>query len=129
MAKKSLLILTVILVGLLFAYFFRTEFSDTPLKKLVQAQSSKVVIKYSSGKFSPTSTSIKLGQMMEFRNTGEQPLQIALGKHPTHEEVAGFEETLLKPGKSYFFTIWKSGIYDYHDHLNPEASGSLIVSD
>lgn len=56
-------------------------------------------------------------------------MEIALGEHDNHDKVEGFEETLVQQGKSYFFTIWKNGIYEYHDHLNPNAKGSFVVQD
>lgn len=85
------------------------------------------LITYNNGVFNPVTLPIRKGQMIEFKNIGGQSLQIALGKHPKHEEVEGFKETVVTTGKSYYFTLWQAGIFDYHDHLKASAQGSLIV--
>jgi plastocyanin len=66
---------------------------------------------------------------------------VASNAHPVHTGYDGTDRTThcatgytgaapldqCAPGTSYTFTFGKAGTWDYHNHLNPSAMGSVVV--
>ena len=48
--------------------------------------------------------------------------------HPTHMIYPEFDaKRPVASGKDWSFTFTKKGTWRYHDHLNPEATGTVVV--
>lgn len=78
--------------------------------------------------FSPASITIKMGEKVIFKNEGTDQMWVASGPHPTHTNYPEFDEkTAVSKGQSYEFTFTKVGSWKYHNHLNPEERGTVIV--
>jgi plastocyanin len=95
-------------------------------------------VTYNGDSFSPKTVTIAKGGKVTFTSTGGN-MWVAADEHPTHTEYAGtsrqqhcpdtagtaFDQ--CGPGTSYSFTFSKAGTWDYHDHLNSNLEGTVIV--
>jgi plastocyanin len=70
---------------------------------------------------------IKAGGKVTFTNSGQSDHQIASNPHPTHTAYPGLNLGVIKPFESKALVFAKAGTYGYHDHLNPQATGVVIV--
>lgn len=106
---------------------------------------SPVTVTYTDQGFSPKSVSITQGQAVTFVNQSSHPMWIASNPHPTHTAYDGtsrdqhcaagytgaapFDECAQgAPGTSWSFTFTKAGSWGYHDHMNHEMSGTVVVA-
>lgn len=65
---------------------------------------------------------------LTFVNEDDTALEITFGAHPNHGNYAGEDELLVKKGRGKTITLSEIGTYSFHDHLNPETSGSFTVN-
>jgi plastocyanin len=81
--------------------------------------------------FSPETISIKKGSSVNFENTDNLPHWIASDPHPTHSNLPELDSRqALLEGETYIFTFQETGVFTYHDHLNPfDFNGTVIVED
>ena len=95
-------------------------------------------VSYNGSSFSLSPVTIQRGGTVTWTSTGPD-MWVASAMHPTH---TGYEGTTLQehcapgatlsfdqcaPGASYSFTFDKVGTWNYHDHTNASAFGSVIV--
>ena len=51
-----------------------------------------------------------------------------LERAPTHELYPSFDaQKTILDGDSYEFTFDRAGRWGYHDHLNPDIQGTIVV--
>ena len=101
-----------------------------------------VVIFYRDGQYVPNEVRISPGQTVLWRNE-DQVFWPASNLHPTHREYPGSgmtkcdtDERLLifdaceamGPDTAYSFQFNEVGEWKFHDHINPKATGAVIVS-
>ncbi|HLD11294.1 MAG TPA: hypothetical protein VJB91_00080 [Patescibacteria group bacterium] len=87
-----------------------------------------VVIEYTEDGFQPKMITIPLDTTVRWINRTSRPMWIASAVHPTHQELPGFDALKgYATGESYSYTFTKIGSWKYHDHLNPKATGEVIV--
>lgn len=88
------------------------------------------VVQMKADGFEPATLTIKSGDTVEFRNESDEDKWPASDVHPTHELYAGFDaQKTVLDGDSYEFTFDRAGRWGYHDHLNPDIRGSIVVED
>lgn len=78
--------------------------------------------------FSPSNITIAPGTKVIFSNLDDAPHWPASGNHPTHKLCPGFDA--LKPlskNQTYEFTFAKAQVCPFHDHLNPDWTGTITV--
>lgn len=86
-------------------------------------------IVYDGTTFSPSSLSVKNGDVVIFKNKSKAAFRPASDPHPTHTDYPAFDAKQPIPaGKSYQFKFTKVGTWKFHDHLNPSAQGSVTVT-
>lgn len=94
------------------------------------------VITYSDNGYAPKTITIKTGQSVTFKNQSSQSMWTASGVHPTHRVYpttggcigSTFDACRgVQPGDSWSFTFDIPGTWKYHDHLNPDNTGTVIV--
>ena len=100
------------------------------------------MISYRDGQFVPNEVRIEPGQWVLWMNE-DQVFWPASNLHPTHREYLGSD--ILKcdteerstifdaceamgPGAAYAFQFNEVGAWKFHDHINPRATGTVIVS-
>jgi plastocyanin len=87
-----------------------------------------VVVRMEAGGFSPRSVTIRQGDMVVFENRGGHARWPASNIHPTHHIYPDFDARgPVGPGQKWAFTFERPGSWNYHDHLAPDVSGSIVV--
>ena len=91
-----------------------------------------VTITYSSaGAFSPACVTVATGTTITWDNQSGQEIQVGADPHPVHSgdrAISGGEFTLNVPAHgTKSETINKAGSFSYHNHVNPSATGKIIV--
>ena len=88
----------------------------------------KVIVKYTTGGFSPKSVSVTAGQSVEFVNESGNFMWVASAVHPTHTKLPEFDQKSSSiKGTSYSFTFTKAGNWSYHNHVRPADTGTVEV--
>ncbi|HXF43940.1 MAG TPA: hypothetical protein VNK70_00450 [Candidatus Paceibacterota bacterium] len=103
---------------------------------------AKNVITYTDAGFSPNPLSVKAGETVTFVNESQNPFWPASAMHPTHKVYPGSDiekcGTAEEPnifdacrgiptGEQWSFVFGEVGSWNYHDHLNPNNFGKIIV--
>ncbi len=103
--------------------------TTTTIEPVTENQAEAKVIFYTDKGFSPSSIEVSVGTKVIFINQSVGLMWVASAVHPTHQALPGFDQLTAVPnGVSYEYTFTKAGTWKYHDHLNPEARGVVIVS-
>lgn len=86
------------------------------------------VVKITDNGFEPSTLTINAGDTVKFENDSSDDAWPASDVHPTHELYAGFDaQKPLLAGDSYSFTFTKTGSWGYHNHLEPDVQGTIVV--
>jgi plastocyanin len=86
------------------------------------------VVQIEDDGFHPQTLTIDAGDTVEFENKGSDDAWPASNVHPTHLLYRGFDaKKPLLPGDSYSFTFTKTGSWGYHNHLEPDVQGTIVV--
>lgn len=97
-------------------------------------------VTYSASGFSPSEVTIKKGGTVTWTNSSGGQMWIASAQHPSHVVYAGtsreehcpdatgaaFDQCAGSTG-DYSFTFQKVGTWNYHDHLNAQKFGKVVV--
>lgn len=87
-------------------------------------------VRYEDGGFIPESVTIQVGQAVLWINGDSEAMWPASDVHPTHQEYLGFDAGRpIAVGGSYTFAFTKPGTWSYHNHMNPKATGVVVVVD
>lgn len=109
---------------------------EVEMLKIEGAEKESPVVLYTDSGYSPSSLTVKKGDTVTFKNESAREIWPASAKHPTHEVYpatggcigSAFDACRgLKNGEEWSFTFNISGTWNYHDHLNPQHFGSIIV--
>jgi hypothetical protein len=85
-------------------------------------------IEMSEAGFSPSQLEILAGDIVIFENTGQRDHWPASNVHPTHELYLDFDARRpIPPGGAWTFIFFRPGIWGFHDHLNPQNTGQIVV--
>jgi plastocyanin len=86
-------------------------------------------VSYDGTKFSPASLTVKVGDIVVFKNNSSGPFRVASDPHPTHTNYPEFDsKTPVAAGQTYEFKFTKIGSWGYHNHMNPSATGTIKVT-
>lgn len=121
---KTLVFLCItILIGI----FFYTV-GKSNIARLIRTLTVKEhTISYNGTAFIPEFVVIRLDDSVSIKNTSQVSIEIAVGRHENHKTLKGFEEENVKPEEVYTFTPLEKGVFDLHNHLNPQKLGFLII--
>jgi len=101
------------------------------------SSSIKYEIIYSENGFSPADFQVPKGTEIEFVNNSQTPFWPASAVHPTHNVYptkggcigSTFDACkAILPGETWSFVFDISGLWKYHDHLNPSHQGNIVVN-
>jgi plastocyanin len=111
--------------------------SETPREQTPQpstggnVQTENTIVEYSEDGFSPVTLHVKVGTTVTFKNVCKNVMDkmwVASNPHPLHTDYPGFDAgKAYGIGESYSFTFMKQGSWGYHNHLEPERTGIIIV--
>jgi cytochrome o ubiquinol oxidase operon protein cyoD len=65
---------------------------------------------------------------LTFINQDEKPRDITFGTHPQHSAYSGQSDLQLRAGRGKTITLNLQGSFEFHDHLDPNVSGSFVVN-
>ena len=94
---------------------------------------------YNGTSFTPSSVVIKKGGTVTWNNESTGQMWVASAQHPNHTVYSGTSRTAhcpdtsktafdqCAPGNNYTFKFDKVGTWNFHDHLNATAFGSVTV--
>jgi len=101
-----------------------------------------ITVTYSDSGYSPSVITIKKGEVITFDNKGTQLMWTASAVHPTHkaypdsgiekcgeqDQTSNFDSCKgYEPGKLWKFSFNESGTWKYHNHLQANHTGTIIV--
>ena len=88
----------------------------------VQGQTANQTVKQTDGlKFNPTSTTLSVGQVVEWDNSGQ------IAHNVTFDESAAITSDTMNGGDKYQVKFTKAGTYNYHCTFHPGMDGTITV--
>lgn len=90
-------------------------------------QNAAATITYSDSGFSPSSITVKSGDVVTIKNTSSNELQLDSDPHPIHTDDTDLNVGTVTTGQSQTFTVSKKGTFGYHNHLNPSDKGEIVI--
>jgi len=91
-------------------------------------------ISYSGEGYDPETLEVKKGQTVRFTTTSEVPNWVASNPHPSHTDYPEFDTGLIldtppAPGDEIKFTFDKIGSWSFHNHNQPNHTGTIKVTE
>lgn len=96
------------------------ENSNSTVNNSTNMTSVATTISIQNMTFNPNQITIKSGTNLQWVNNDNR-------QHQIMSDNGEFQSMVLNPGDSYNFYFAKSGIYGYHDALNPTVTGTITV--
>lgn len=137
---KKLLIGIVILAVVILSGYLLSNKTTSPFQENNPAPAAEApsenVITYTDDGYSPAPLTVKIGEVVTFKNESSRSMWPASALHPTHREYpttggclgSTFDACMgVQPGDFWSFKFDIAGTWRYHDHLNPSSFGSIIV--
>ena len=89
-----------------------------------------VTVTYNGVDFNPNTVTIKMGDSVTFVKQSSGGMEVASNPHPTHTDYPEFDQGdgPQKGNVIYVFVFGRTGTWGYHDHTNPSAKGTIIVT-
>lgn len=84
-------------------------------------------ITYTGGGFSPSSITVKSGDIVAIKNSSSNALQFDSDPHPTHTDDPDLNVGSVETGQTVTFTVTKKGTFGYHNHFSPNDKGTITV--
>jgi plastocyanin len=86
-------------------------------------------IAYDGTAYTPANLTVKAGDIVIFKNNSKEDFWPASNPHPLHTDFSAFDPRKPIPaGGEFDFKFTKVGTWKFHDHLNPVARGSIVVT-
>lgn len=141
MKKSSAIILTIIVllvIGIGVFALTRDKDSDNKGSSTTAQESTsestdsppavaEAIITYSDTGFSPDTITVTSGGDITVKNESSDTLAFRSDPHPVHTEDDELNIDDLAPGESRTFTVTKKGSWGYHNHLDADKSGIIVV--
>lgn len=128
--EKNLFFLFAAALIVLFGWhtFDHAKPSDAHGHDCSHHQGKTIEVSMLEKEFSPKEITASRCDTIVFANKSQTLHQPALGAHPEHDHYPGFDdEHVLQPGEEYRFVLQEEGTFTFHDHLNEDMHGTLIV--
>ncbi len=90
-------------------------------------EADPIEIQVSEGGFEPQEITIKVGDVVVFRNADNTEHDIESLPHPQHTAHTELNLGVIEGIDSKSLLLTQPGVYEYHDHLNPENRGKITV--
>lgn len=130
-SPRHLKALLALLLGLLVAAGAAWFFMSTDmLVEETGEDNPQVEVAITEEGFAPETILINPGTTVTWINRDDGPHRVASNPHPEHDALPGFDAgDPIFPDESYSYTFTEAGEFDYHDHLNPETNGTIVVEE
>lgn len=117
------LLLVILAAGLAWFIVADQDESDDP----AASEGVEITTTAEAG-FLPGTVLITPDTTVTWLNQGDEPVWVASNPHPDHDGLPGLDAgEPIFPGETYSYTFTETGEHSYHDHLNPETNGTVIV--
>lgn len=132
MKKAIIIVAAIVLVGVLGWFMFMREDNNKqePIDTSQSEDSAAAgqgVITYTDEGFNPATLTVAAGTTVTVTNESSEDLDFSSDKHPVHTDNSELNQETLPPGDSQTFTVSKTGTWGYHNHLNPDKKGKIVV--
>ncbi len=85
-------------------------------------------VQYTRGGFVPSLVSVRVGDIIRFRNTSGYLMWVASNPYPSHSDYPDFDErATVGTGATFSFTFSKIGVWGYHNYMKPEHQAVVVV--
>ncbi|MGH7158072.1 MAG: cupredoxin domain-containing protein [Candidatus Saccharimonadales bacterium] len=130
--KKLLLILVAVALVAVAGWFIFSRNSDQEQSGGNGAGGESVfadeaIITYTDSGFSPSALSVTSGTTVIIVNESGEQLDFSSSPHPVHSDNPELNRDTLSPGESDSFILTEPGTWGYHNHLNPDKTGTITV--
>lgn len=122
---KKVLFLVAIFVGiglLIFIGYLLSRDAHTA----DQAVPGREIVYYDHG-FSPPAMRVASGSTVTIKNESSRQLQFSSDAYPDNTLNPELNTDVLSPGQNLELVVASRGTWGYHDNLNPEHRGLLVV--
>lgn len=97
---------------------------------MLYKQPSLITIELQEKGFNPQEIQIRRNTIVKFITNRNKAFWPASNLHPTHQIYPQFDpQKPIESSKSWQYKFDKPGRWKYHDHLNPNYTGTIIVLD
>lgn len=148
MKNYAIIVLILILVGggsyLAYAKYGKTQNSSTstnPVSEVLQkpteslasptaTESMKVqenLVTLTANGYSPKTLTIKVGDTVTWLNKSGEMGNVSSDPHPAHTDFPALNLGRFGDGEKLTLTFTEAGTHGYHNHLNAEETGTIIV--
>lgn len=79
--------------------------------------------------FDPATLIVKKGTTIIWTNADDSEHQLYANPYPSGKSLPGLKSKVLSISQTYSYTVDKTGIYGYHDQLNPATNATFEVKD
>ncbi|MGB9978151.1 cupredoxin domain-containing protein [Methanobacterium sp.] len=138
--SRGLLALIIIIIIIIVAgvYLYYAQSSNPNIQTVINNSTNQSLANNTS--IGNNSTNVTSATTISIQNMTFNPNKITIGsgtniqwinndnaQHQIVSDTGAFQSNILNPGDSYNFFFAKTGIYGYHDALNPTITGTIIV--
>lgn len=88
---------------------------------------AEAVITYSGTGFSPDTITVTSGGSITVKNESSDTLAFRSDPHPVHTENDELNINDIAPGANRTFTLTEKGSWGYHNHLDADKTGIIVV--
>ena len=91
---------------------------------------TEATVTYTDAGYSPKSLTVKAGTSVTFKNDSAGGMWTASAMHPTHKVLPGFDalKSVMRGG-TYTYTFTKVGTWQFHNHVKPSDTGTVVVTE
>lgn len=100
---------------------------DTSETLQTSEQAQLPTIVFTDEGFAQQEYSFPAGTAIRVENESSMDMQFSSNNHPAHRENPELNMALLGAGESGTFTPPGKGTYGFHDHINDQYTGTLII--
>ncbi|MBI2644238.1 MAG: hypothetical protein HYW95_01860 [Candidatus Wildermuthbacteria bacterium] len=102
-------------------------------------EQGSAIVRYNDNGFTPATLTINQGETVLFKNESSRSMWVASAAHPSHRvysgtsleqhcpDTSGMAFDQCGAGGEYSFPFAKTGTWQYHNHLNPSDTGTILV--
>lgn len=88
---------------------------------------SDAVITFTDDGYDKSTYTFPAGTTITVKNESSMDMQFSSDDHPTHRDHTELNMPIIGAGESGTFTPPGAGTYGFHDHINDQYEGTLII--
>ncbi len=138
---KTLLIVVGVVVVLGGAYFFannKPQAGQTPAPTVAPVattapsegammKKNQTDVTLTQDGFTPQTVTVKVGDKVVWTNKSGSTATVHSNPHPIHTDYKPLNLGKFDDGGTLEFTATEKGTYQYHDHMHPNRTGTVVV--